>query len=226
MKSAVITFPGSNCDRDAVVALQKINSKVQRIWHQETNLDNDLDLIVIPGGFSYGDYLRSGAMAGISPIMQEVKRLSQKGVRVLGICNGFQILCESGLLQGVLMRNTKMKFICRQVHLRVENNESDFTNKYKRRGVIKIPIAHMDGNYFAESEVIKRLEDAGLIAFRYVDEQGNLSDNSNPNGSIFNIAGVFNEQKNILGMMPHPERAIDENTGSKDGLNLFQSLNW
>ena len=124
------------------------------------------------------------------------------------------------------MRNTKMKFICRQVHLRVENNESDFTNKYKRRAVIKIPIPHMDGNYFAESEVIKRLEDTGLIAFRYVDEQGNLSDNSNPNGSIFNIAGIFNEQKNILGMMPHPERAIDENTGSKDGWNLFQSLNW
>jgi phosphoribosylformylglycinamidine synthase len=226
MKSVVITFPGSNCDRDALDALQKINSKVKKIWYQEASLDNDLDLIVIPGGFSYGDYLRSGAMASISPIMQEVKRLAKKGVRVLGICNGFQILCESGLLQGALIRNSKMKFICRQVYLRVEDSDSDFTRKYKRRQIIKIPIANMDGNFFADSEVIKRLEDTNSIAFRYVDEQGNVSDNSNPNGSIFNIAGIFNEQKNILGMMPHPERAIDENTGSKDGWNLFQSLNW
>ena len=158
--------------------------------------------------------------------MQEVKRLAKKGVRVLGICNGFQILCESGLLQGALIRNSKMKFICRQVYLRVEDSDSDFTKKYKRRQIIKIPIANMDGNFFADSEVIKRLEDTNSIAFRYVDEQGNVSDNSNPNGSIFNIAGIFNEQKNILGMMPHPERAIDENTGSKDGWNLFQSLNW
>ena len=226
MKSVVITFPGSNCDRDALDALQKINSKVKKIWYQEASLDNDLDLIIIPGGFSYGDYLRSGAMASISPIMQEVKRLAKKGVRVLGICNGFQILCESGLLQGALIRNSKMKFICRQVYLRVEDSDSDFTRKYKRRQIIKIPIANMDGNFFADSEVIKRLEDTNSIAFRYVDEQGNVSDNSNPNGSIFNIAGIFNEQKNILGMMPHPERAIDENTGSKDGWNLFQSLNW
>ena len=226
MKSVVITFPGSNCDRDAFDALQKINSKVKKIWHQEASLDNDLDLIIIPGGFSYGDYLRSGAMASISPIMQEVKRLAKKGVRVLGISNGFQILCESGLLQGALIRNSKMKFICRQVYLRVEDSDSDFTRKYKRRQIIKIPIANMDGNFFADSEVIKRLEDTNSIAFRYVDEQGNVSDSSNPNGSIFNIAGIFNEQKNILGMMPHPERAIDENTGSKDGWNLFQSLNW
>ncbi len=226
MKSIVITFPGSNCDRDALDALQKINSKVKKVWYQEASLDNDLDLIIIPGGFSYGDYLRSGAMASISPIMQEVKRLAKKGVRVLGICNGFQILCESGLLQGALIRNSKMKFICRQVYLRVEDSDSDFTRKYKRRQIIKIPIANMDGNFFADSEVIKRLEDTNSIAFRYVDEQGNVSDNSNPNGSIFNIAGIFNEQKNILGMMPHPERAIDENTGSKDGWNLFQSLNW
>jgi phosphoribosylformylglycinamidine synthase I len=226
MKSVVITFPGSNCDRDALDALQKINSKVKKVWYQEASLDNDLDLIIIPGGFSYGDYLRSGAMAGISPIMQEVKRLAKKGVRVLGICNGFQILCESGLLQGALIRNSKMKFICRQVYLRVEDSDSDFTRKYKRRQIIKIPIANMDGNFFADSDVIKRLEDTNSIAFRYVDEQGNVSDNSNPNGSIFNIAGIFNEQKNILGMMPHPERAIDENTGSKDGWNLFQSLNW
>lgn len=226
MKSAVITFPGSNCDRDSITALQKFNCKVQKIWHQETKLDDDLDLIIIPGGFSYGDYLRSGAMASISPVMQEVKRLANKGVRVLGICNGFQILTESGLLPGVLTRNLKMKFICRQVYLRVENIESDFTNKYKRRQIIKIPIAHGDGNYFAESDVIKKLEDQSLIAFRYVDSDGNLSDNSNPNGSTFNIAGVFNDKKNILGMMPHPERAVDDDTGLRDGVGLFQSLLW
>ena len=224
MTSAVITFPGSNCDRDAVIALQKFSNKVQRLWHNETSLDNDLDLIVIPGGFSFGDYLRSGAMASISPIMQEVKRLSQKGVRVLGICNGFQILTESNLLPGVLMRNKKIKFICREVNLRVENNDSDFTKKYKNRQIIKIPIAHMDGNYFAEPNTIKNIEDKGLVAFRYVDENGNVSDDSNPNGSIFNIAGVFNESRNILGMMPHPERAVDQNTGSSDGNLMFESL--
>ena len=224
MKSAVITFPGSNCDRDAFVALQKVSNKVQRLWHNETSLDNDLDLIVVPGGFSFGDYLRSGAMASISPIMQEVKRLSQKGVRILGICNGFQILTESNLLPGVLMRNKKMKFICREINLRVENNDSDFTKKYKNRQIIKIPIAHMDGNYFAEPDVIKRIEDNSMVAFRYVDENGNVSDESNPNGSIFNIAGVFNESKNILGMMPHPERAIDANTGSNDGNLMLESL--
>ena len=224
MKSAVITFPGSNCDRDAFVALQKVSNKVQRLWHNETSLDNDLDLIVVPGGFSFGDYLRSGAMASISPIIQEVKRLSQKGVRILGICNGFQILTESNLLPGVLMRNKKMKFICREINLRVENNDSDFTKKYKNRQIIKIPIAHMDGNYFAEPDVIKRIEDNSMVAFRYVDENGNVSDESNPNGSIFNIAGVFNESKNILGMMPHPERAIDANTGSNDGNLMLESL--
>lgn len=224
MKSAVITFPGSNCDRDAIDALQKINSKIQRIWHQETSLDNDLDLIIVPGGFSYGDYLRSGAMAKISPVMQEVKRLSNKGIRIIGICNGFQILTESGILPGVLVRNQKMKFICKQVNLRVENNYSSFTSKYKNRQIIKIPIAHMDGNYYAGGDTIKKLEDQELIAFRYVDQEGNLTDSSNPNGSMFNIAGIFNDKKNVLGMMPHPERAIDVNNGSSDGLLLFQSL--
>lgn len=224
MKSAVITFPGSNCDRDAIDALQKINSKIQKIWHKETSLDNDLDLIIVPGGFSYGDYLRSGAMAKISPVMQEVKRLSNKGIRIIGICNGFQILTESGILPGVLVRNQKMKFICKQVNLRVENNYSSFTNKYKSRQIIKIPIAHMDGNYYASGDTIKKLEDQESIAFRYVDQEGNLSDSSNPNGSMFNIAGIFNDKKNVLGMMPHPERAIDVNNGSSDGLLLFQSL--
>lgn len=224
MRSAVITFPGSNCDRDALTALQKIGSKVQKVWHQDTKLDDNLDLIVVPGGFSYGDYLRSGAMAAISPVMQEVKRLSQKGVRVLGICNGFQILTEAGLLPGVLVRNKKMKFICREVALRVENSETAFTKKYKKNQVIRIPIAHMDGNYFADSELLKKLDGEGNIAFRYVDVEGNLSDESNPNGSALNIAGIFNDQKNVLGMMPHPERAIDIDTGSNDGFAMFESL--
>ncbi len=224
MKSAVITFPGSNCDRDAVTALQKVGAKIQKIWHQETKLDDDLDLIIIPGGFSYGDYLRSGAMAAISPVMQEVKRLAAKGVKVLGICNGFQIITEAGLLPGVLVRNKKMKFICREVQLRVENSDSSFTKKYKKHQIIRVPIAHMDGNYLADNEVLKKLEDGGNIAFRYADVNGNLTDESNPNGSALNIAGIFNDQKNVLGMMPHPERAIDENTGSKDGLAMFESL--
>lgn len=224
MKSAVITFPGSNCDRDALEALQKLGSKVQKVWHQETKLDDNLDLVIVPGGFSYGDYLRSGAMASISPVMQEVKRLSEKGVRILGICNGFQILTETGLLPGVLLRNKKMKFICRNVTLRVEDSESPFTKKYKKHQVVRYPIAHMDGNYFAETEVLRALEGNGNIAFRYVDAEGNLSDESNPNGSLLNIAGIFNDKKNVLGMMPHPERAIDEDTGSKDGSAIFEAL--
>lgn len=224
MKSAVIVFPGSNCDRDACDAVQKIGSKVSKIWHQETTLDNDLDLIIVPGGFSYGDYLRSGAMAAISPVMLEVKRLAEKGVKVLGICNGFQILTETGLLDGVLLRNKKIKFSCRNVLLSVEDSNTAFTNKYKKGQIIKLPIAHMDGNYFADPAVLKKLEDNGNIAFRYVDENGNVTDDANPNGSALNIAGIFNDRKNILGMMPHPERAIDLNNGSSDGLLLFQSL--
>ena len=224
MKSAVITFPGSNCDRDAVDALKQIGARVQRIWHQETKIDDDLDLIIVPGGFSYGDYLRSGAMAAISPVMMEVKRLAEKGVRVLGICNGFQILTEAGLLPGVLTRNKKMKFICRTMNLRVENTNSAFTNKYNKHQLIRVPIAHMDGNYFADSATLKKLEDTDSIALRYVNENGNLTDEANPNGSLLNIAGIFNEKKNVLGLMPHPERAIDLDNGSSDGLILFNSL--
>ena len=224
MKSAVIVFPGSNCDRDAVDALQKVGSKVNKVWHQETKLENDLDLIVVPGGFSYGDYLRSGAMAAISPVMQEVKRLAERGTKVLGICNGFQILTEAGLLDGVLLRNKKIKFSCRDVLLNVEDANTSFTKKYKKGQIIKIPIAHMDGNYFADPTTLKKLEDNGNIAFRYVSEDGNVTDDSNPNGSALNIAGIFNDKKTILGMMPHPERAIDINTGSSDGLFLFESL--
>jgi phosphoribosylformylglycinamidine synthase len=224
MKAAVITFPGSNCDRDALIALQKFDCKVQKVWYRETRLDNDLDLIIIPGGFSYGDYLRSGAMAAISAIMREVKNLAKKGVRVLGICNGFQILTEAAMLPGVLLRNKKMKFICRKVSLRVENCNSDFTGKYQKNQIIKLPIAHMDGNYFADNEILKKLEGNGNIALHYSNDEGNLTDDSNPNGSCLNIAGIFNDKKNILGMMPHPERAIDYNIGTADGLKIFEGL--
>jgi phosphoribosylformylglycinamidine synthase len=224
LKSAVIIFPGSNCDRDAVSALEKIGSKVEKIWYQENSLPKNLDLIVIPGGFSYGDYLRSGAMAAISPAMQEVKKLAANGTRILGICNGFQILTEAGLLDGVLLRNSKIKFSCRYVHLRIENNNSDFTGDYAKKSIIRIPIAHMDGNYFTDENTLKKLQDNDQIAMRYVNENGGFDEDSNPNGSMDHIAGIFNLEKNILGMMPHPERAIDPETGSIDGLAMFQSL--
>jgi phosphoribosylformylglycinamidine synthase I len=224
MKSAIIVFPGSNCDRDAVDALQKAGSKVEKIWYQETSLPKDLDLVVIPGGFSYGDYLRSGAMAAISPAMQEVKKRAGQGLNVLGICNGFQILTESGMLDGVLVRNKKVKFICKTAHLRVENQNSNFTSSYKKNDVIRVPIAHMDGDYFTSPDVLKSIQDNDQIAFKYVNENGETTKESNPNGSLDNIAGIFNKNKNILGMMPHPERAIDVNTGSNDGIKMFESL--
>ncbi len=224
MKAGVITFPGSNCDRDAFEVVKKVGFQVSKIWHQESNLDNNLDLIVVPGGFSYGDYLRSGAMAAISPVMLEVKRLADRGVKIIGICNGFQILTEAGLLEGVLLKNKKSKFICRQVNLRVENNESVFTSRYLKNQIVKFPIAHGDGNYFAEPDVLKRLEDSGSIAFRYVDADGSLSDDANPNGSSLNIAGVFNSKKNVLGLMPHPERAAEKDLGSEDGLEVFKMV--
>lgn len=224
MKSAIIVFPGSNCDRDGVDALQKVGSKVEKIWYQETTLPKDLDLVVIPGGFSYGDYLRSGAMAAISPAMQEVKKRANEGLNVLGICNGFQILTEAGMLDGVLVRNKNVKFICKTVNLRVENQNSNFTSSYNKNDVIRVPIAHMDGDYFASPDVLKTIEDNEQIAFKYVNENGETTQESNPNGSLKNIAGIFNKNKNILGMMPHPERAIDINTGSKDGIKMFESL--
>lgn len=224
MKAAVITFPGSNCDRDAITTLLKFTNKVKNIWYQETTIDNDTDLIVIPGGFSYGDYLRSGAMAKISPVINEVNRLAQRGVKVLGICNGFQILTESGMLEGVLMRNQKMKFSCKDVYLRVENQDTDFTKNYKKNQVIRIPIAHADGNYFADTETLKKLEDTNSIILRYVDKNGNVTDDSNPNGSLLNIAAITNKNRNILGMMPHPERACDPDTGGVDGIAMFKSI--
>ncbi len=224
MKSAVIVFPGSNCDRDAVSALEKVGSKVEKVWHQETSLPSGLDLIIVPGGFSYGDYLRSGAMAAISPVMNEIKKAAAQGVNILGICNGFQILTESGLLDGVLLKNKGGKFICKAVNLRVENTNSNFTSSYQKNQVIQVPIAHMDGNYFADESTLKSLEDNDQIAFRYCDSTGKVNDQTSPNGAINNIAGIFNQTKNILGMMPHPERAIDAETGLVDGLIMFQSL--
>jgi phosphoribosylformylglycinamidine synthase len=197
---------------------------VQKICFEQSILDNDIYLIVLPCGFSYGDYLRSGAMAKISPIMQEIKRLAARGVNIFGICNGFQILTEAGLLPGALLRNKKMKFACREVFLRVEKCDNQFTAKYKNGQTINLPIAHADGNYFADTTTLKKLEDCGNIVFRYVDENDKVTDDSNPNGSALNIAGIINDQKNILGMMPHPERAIDQNTGSTDGLNMFLSF--
>lgn len=225
MKSAVIVFPGSNCDRDAKTVLHAATGKApQMIWHAESSLPKGLDLIMLPGGFSYGDYLRSGAMAAHSPIMAEVKRHAEQGGYVLGVCNGFQILTEAGLLPGTLLRNHGLKFICKPVHLRVENVATRFTRRYAKGAVIEVPVAHHDGNYFTDGETLKRMEGEDQIAFRYCDAAGNASAEANPNGSLSNIAGVFNATKNVLGMMPHPERHAENLLGGVDGQVLFESL--
>ena len=223
MKSSVIVFPGSNCDRDIADALVKMQFKNQMVWHKETNLPKS-DLIVIPGGFSYGDYLRSGAIAGKSLIIDEVIRAANSGCLVLGICNGFQILTETGLLQGTLLRNKNLKFINKDINIKVMNNETRFTSKYKINQILKINIAHNEGNYFTNSKHLEEIKKENLIAFQYCDEKGNINKDSNPNGSMENIAGIFNSKKNILGMMPHPERMIDKLISNTDGVNLFSSL--
>ena len=223
MKSSVIVFPGSNCDRDIAVALEKMQFKNQMVWHKETTLPKS-DLIVIPGGFSYGDYLRSGAIAGKSLIIEEVIKAANSGCFILGICNGFQILTETGLLEGTLLRNKNLKFINRDVNIKVINNSSKFTSKYKLGQVLKINIAHNEGNYFTDDKHLKELKKENLIAFQYCDKKGKISEDSNPNGAIENIAGILNAKKNILGMMPHPERMIDKLFSNTDGLNLFSSL--
>ncbi|MDX1580898.1 MAG: phosphoribosylformylglycinamidine synthase subunit PurQ [Alphaproteobacteria bacterium] len=216
MKSAVIVYPGSNCDRDVAVALEKISGKKpEMIWHRDTELP-ELDLIVIPGGFSYGDYLRSGAMASRSPIMREVVKKAEDGIAVLGICNGFQVLTEAGLLPGALMRNANLRFICRDVALTVETTDSAFTKTFSKNEQVIIPIAHHDGNYFADDDTLNRLEGDDRVAFKY--------DGENPNGSSRNIAGIFSRDRRILGMMPHPERAIGTELGGTDGRLLFESL--
>ena len=223
MRSSVIVFPGSNCDRDIAVALEKMQFKNQMVWHKETKLPKT-DLIVLPGGFSYGDYLRSGAIAGKSLIIDEVIKSANDGCLILGICNGFQILTETGLLKGTLLRNKKLKFINKDVQIKVMNNETKFSNKYKKNEVLKINIAHNEGNFFTNENHLNQLNKENLIAFKYCDEKGNTNNFSNPNGSMENIAGIYNAKKNILGMMPHPERMIDKLISNTDGTNLFKSI--
>ena len=224
MKSAVIVFPGSNCDRDVKVALAaSAGTDPLMVWHREAEFPK-VDLIVVPGGFSYGDYLRAGSMAANSPAMVETIARVNSGVPVLGICNGFQILCESGLLPGALMRNAGLKFICRDIWLRVDAIDTCFTNRYRAGQIIRVPIAHHDGNYVADSAALDTLEGDGRIAFRYCDADGLVDDNANPNGSARNIAGILNESRTVLGMMPHPERLADRALGGTDGRSLFDAL--
>ena len=223
MKSSVIVFPGSNCDRDVAVALEKFKIKNQMVWHDEINLPKS-DLVVLPGGFSYGDYLRTGCIASKSRIINDVIKHAKNGGLVLGICNGFQILIETGLLSGVLLRNKKLRFLSKNVFLKVINADNKFCINYKKKDIIELPIAHNEGNYFASKEQIKKLEDKNLVAFKYCDEKGNINKSTNPNGSSNNIAGILNDQKNILGIMPHPERLIDPLLAGEDGSLMFESL--
>ena len=223
MKSSVIVFPGSNCDRDVAVALEKLQFKNSMIWHKETELPKS-DLIVVPGGFSYGDYLRSGAIAAKSNILSEVIDAGKKGSLILGICNGFQILIECGLLQGALLRNSRLKFVSKDIFVKIQSNKNKFFNKYKIGEVLKLNIAHNEGNYFTDKKHLEELENNDLIPLKYCDEKGNIDLKANPNGSINNIAAIFNKNKNILGMMPHPERMADKILSAEDGLGLFLSL--
>ena len=223
MKASVIVFPGSNCDRDIQLALEQFQITTTMVWHQETSLPK-CDLVVLPGGFSYGDYLRCGSMASKSKVMNEVVLHANNGGYVFGICNGFQVLTESGLLPGALLRNNKLKFICKDVHVKTANNQTAFTKKISENKILTIPIAHNEGNYFASKEEIQSLKDNDQIVFQYCDKEGNISGESNPNGSFLNIAGITNKNKNILGMMPHPERVIDSLLGGIDGEGIFQSL--
>ncbi|HHG89633.1 MAG TPA: phosphoribosylformylglycinamidine synthase subunit PurQ [Devosia sp.] len=217
MKTALIQFPGSNRDRDMIAAIASVcGTSPALVWHKDTSLP-DTDLIVIPGGFSYGDYLRSGAIAARSPIMEQVALAAARGVGVLGVCNGFQILTEAGLLPGTLMRNASLKFVCREVSLEVTNVNTAFTSRYKKGQIIRCPVAHHDGNFFAAPETLAAIEGNNQVAFRYAN-------GTNPNGSINNIAGVFNKQKNILGLMPHPENLIEPAHGGTDGRALFEGL--
>ncbi len=224
VKFGVVVFPGSNCDHDAYHAAKHVmGQQAEFLWHKETDLKGS-DVIILPGGFSYGDYLRTGAIARFSPIMNEVIRFANNGGIVIGICNGFQILCESGLLPGVLLRNRSLLFSSKHVNIRVEHADSKFTNASAAGDILSIPIAHGEGNYFADAETIASLEEHGQIVFRYCDVFGEVSDESNPNGSINNIAGIVNRNGNVMGMMPHPERACELPLGSEDGKKVFESL--
>ena len=224
MRTSVIVFPGSNCDRDVKVAIERITGRAPAmVWHGDSTVPAS-DLIVLPGGFSYGDYLRCGAMAAHSAVMRDVVAKAKAGVPVLGICNGFQILCESGLLPGVLMRNASLKFVCRDVHLRVERADTMFTGRYTKGEVIRIPVAHGDGNYFADPDIMARLKGEGRVVFRYVTPIGEITGGANPNGALDNIAGIMSESGRILGMMPHPERLYEPALGGSDGRRMFESL--
>ncbi len=224
MKFAVVVFPGSNCDHDAYHAAKHVfNQETRFVWHKEADL-GDTDVVVIPGGFSYGDYLRAGAIARFSPIMKDVIRFAESGGLVLGICNGFQVLCESGLLPGALIRNESLRFVCRDTYLRVENTSTPFTRSAKVGDVLRIPVAHGEGNFTADEDVLDRLEDNDQVVFRYVDVSGDETAEANPNGSARNIAGIVNERGNVLGMMPHPERCVESILGNEDGAVIFESL--
>lgn len=226
MKYGIVVFPGSNCDHDAYYA-SSVNSGAEAVllWHKETSIPNDIDCVILPGGFSYGDYLRCGAISRFSPIMQDVIRYANKGGHIIGICNGFQVLTEANLLPGALLRNASLLFKCKDVNIKVMNNSVAYTSGIEKNKVLTIPIAHGEGNYFADNDIIKELEDNNQIVFKYCDENGNITEESNPNGSINNIAGIVNEQGNILGMMPHPERYSDKILGKDDGLTIFKSIN-
>ena len=225
MKAAVVVFPGSNCDRDIKVALEAVaGAPVRMVWHADAALPSPCDLIVLPGGFAYGDYLRCGAMAAHSPIMRDVVAKARAGTPVLGICNGFQVLTETELLPGVLMRNASLKYVCRDVHLKVEQTDTLFTSHYSQGEVIRIPIGHGDGNYFADAATLDALEADGRVVFRYVDKTGNPGGDANPNGAQRNIAGICDPSRRILGMMPHPERLFEPLLGGSDGRRMFESL--
>ncbi|MGN6641290.1 MAG: phosphoribosylformylglycinamidine synthase subunit PurQ [Mucilaginibacter sp.] len=224
MKFGVVIFPGSNCDEDIIYVLEKImGQKVVRLWHKDHDLQG-CDFIVLPGGFSFGDYLRSGAIARFSPIMQEVIQFAAKGGYVWGVCNGFQIVTEAGLVPGALLHNTNRKFNCSNIYLKAQTSDSLLTSQIDPQRALKIPIAHGEGNYFASADTLKELNDNGQILFRYCDESGNVTDEANPNGSLENIAGVCNKQRNVFGMMPHPERAADTLLANLDGLAIFESI--
>lgn len=224
MKFGILVFPGSNCDRDiAWVTGGLMNQSTRMIWHEDSDL-SDIDVVIIPGGFSYGDYLRCGAIARFSPVMRATIEHANAGKLVLGVCNGFQVLTEAGLLPGALVRNRDLHFICDRVTLRVERSDLPWTQNYQTKQIIELPIAHGEGSYYADADTLKQLEDRGQIVFRYCDRAGNLTSESNPNGSLNHIAGICNRQGNVLGMMPHPERAADRALGCVDGLALFESV--
>src|SRR5690348_9380782 len=224
MKFGVLVFPGSNCDHDAYwVVSQVAQQPVTMLWHESHDLEN-CDAIIVPGGFAYGDYLRTGAIAKFAPIMDQVRKFAASGGLVIGICNGFQILCEAALLPGALMRNAGLKYVCKYVNLRVENAETPFTNACKQSEVLRIPIGHMDGNYYCDAPVLEQLKKQNRIVFRYCEEDGRITPDANPNGSLDNIAGICNEQRNVLGMMPHPDRCSESLLGSADGAKIFKSM--